>query len=130
MKKIKQIYQKRGRPFIKRKRTPYSLKHKGVLLFNPVKIAETFNFFFTNIGPNIANRIRKGRKSPMTYLNDKILKSSFFYPATPDEIMKIIKSFSNNKSAIPISLPKPILKNCADDLTFPISYLGNLSFIT
>ena len=53
----------------KSKRTPCSLKHKGALLFNPVKIAETFNFFFTNIGPNIAKRILKGKISSMTYLN-------------------------------------------------------------
>ena len=66
----------------------------------------------------------------MTYLNDKILKlkSFFFYLTTPDEIIKIIKSFSNNKSAGPNSLPTPILKNCADVLSFPISYLVNLSF--
>ena len=114
----------------KSKRTLCSLKHSGVLLFNPVKIAEIFNFFFTNIGPNIAKRIPKGRKSPMTYLNDKILKSFFFYPTSPDEIIKIIKSFSNNKSAGPNSLPTPILKNCADVLSFPISYLVNLSFTT
>ena len=115
----------------KSKRTPCSLKH-GVLLFNPVKIAETFNFFFTNIERNIAKRIPKGRKWPMTYLNDKILKlkSFFFYLTTPDEIIKIIKSFSNNKSAGPNSLPTPILKNCADVLSFPISYLVNLSFTT
>ena len=66
----------------------------------------------------------------MTYLNDKILKSFFFYSTTPDEIIKIIKSFSNNKSAGPNSLPTPILKNCADVLSFPISYLVNLSFTT
>ena len=114
----------------KSKRTPCSLKHNGVLLFNPVKIAETFNFFFTNIGPNIAKRIAKGRKSPMTYLNDKILKYFFFYPTTVDEIIEIIKSFSNNKSAGPNSLPTPILKNCADALSFTISYLGSLSFTT
>ena len=100
----------------KGKRTPCFLKHNGVLLFNQVKVAETFNFFFTNIGPNIAKRIPKGRKSPMTYLND--------------EIVKIIKSFSNNKSAGPNSLPTPIMKNCADVLSFPISYLVNLSFTT
>ena len=66
----------------------------------------------------------------MTYLNDKILKvkSFFFYLTTPDEIIKIIKSFSNNKSAGPNSLPTSILKNCADVLSFPISYLVNLSF--
>ena len=121
------LYCESGR---KSKRTPCSLKGNGVLLFNPVKIAENFNFFFTNIGPNIAKRIPKGRKSPMTYLNDKILKSFFFYSTTPDEIIKIIKSFSNNKSAGPNSLPTPILKNCADVLSFPISYLVNLSFTT
>ena len=92
----------------KGKRTLCFLKHNGVLPFNPVKVAETFNFFFTNIGPNIAKRIPKGRKSPMTYLND--------------EIVKIIKSFSNNKSAGPSSLPTPIMKNYADVLSFPISY--------
>ena len=66
----------------------------------------------------------------MTYLNDKILKSFFFYPTTPDKTIKIIKSFFNNKSAGPNSLPTPILKNCADVLSFPISYLVNLSFTT
>ena len=66
----------------------------------------------------------------MTYLSDNILKSFFFYPATPDEIIKIIKYFSNNKSAGHNSLPAPILKNCADVLSFPISYLVNLSFTT
>ena len=30
----------------KNKRTPCSLKHNGALLFNSVKIAETFNFFY------------------------------------------------------------------------------------
>ena len=66
----------------------------------------------------------------MAYLNDKILKSFFFYPTTPDEIIKIIKFFSNNKSAGPNSLPTSILKNCANVLSFPISYLVNLSFTT
>ena len=64
----------------------------------------------------------------MTYLIYKILKSFFFYPITPDEIIKIIKSFSNNKSAGPNSLPTPTLKNFADVLSFAISYLVNLSF--
>ena len=45
----------------KSKRTPGSLKYNGALLFNPVKIAETFNFFFTNIGTNIGKRIPKGK---------------------------------------------------------------------
>ena len=89
-------------------------KHNSALLFNPVKVAETFNFVFSNIGPNIAKRIPKGKKSPMTYLNDKIWKSFYFYPTTADEIIKIMKSFSNIKSSGPNSLPTPVLKRCAD----------------
>ena len=45
--------------------------------------------------------------------------------------MKLLKSlnlFLTTKSAGPNSLPTPILKNCADVLSFPISYLVNLSF--
>ena len=66
----------------------------------------------------------------MTYLNDKVLKSFYFYPTTSDETIKIIKSFSNNKWIGPNSLPTPILKNFAEVLSFPISYLVNLSFAT
>ena len=64
----------------------------------------------------------------MTYLNVKILNSFFFYPTTPDKTIKIIKSFSNNRSVGPNSLPTPILKNCPDVLSFSTSYLVNLSF--
>ena len=66
----------------------------------------------------------------MTYLTDKILKSFKFYSTTPDKIIKIIKSFSNNKSSGPNSLPTPILKNRASVLSFPISYLVNRSLAT
>ena len=43
----------------KTKSTPCSLKRNRALLFSRVKKAETFNFFFINIGPNIAKRIPK-----------------------------------------------------------------------
>ena len=70
----------------------WSLKYNGALLFNPVKIAETFNFLFTNIRPNIAKRIPKGKKkAPMIHLKNKILKSFYCYPTIPVEIIKIIK---------------------------------------
>ena len=112
----------------KSKRTPCSLKHNGALLFNPVKIGETFNFQLLDL--TLQKEFLKEKTLPMTYLNNKILKSFSFYPTTPDEIIKIIKSFSDNKSSGPNSLATAILKNCADVLSFPISYLVNLSFTT
>ena len=81
------------------------------------------------LGLTLQKEFLKEKKSPMTYLNVKILKSFFFYPSTPDKTIKITKSFSNNKSASRNSLPAPILKNCPDVLSFSISYLVNLSFI-
>ena len=88
------------------------------------------DILFANIEPNIEKRIPEAKKSPITYLNDKVLKSFFFQLTTPDKLTKIIKSFSNNNSSGPNSLSTPILKNCADVLSFPISYLVNLSFTT
>ena len=49
----------------------------------------------------------------MIYLKYKILKSFPVYPTTPDEIIKIMKSFSNNNSSSPNSLPTPKLNNRA-----------------
>ena len=43
------------------KSAPCSLKQNGALLFNPVRIAETFNFFFPNIGRDTTKRIPKGK---------------------------------------------------------------------
>ena len=88
----------------KSKSTSCSLKNNGALLFNPLKMAETFNFFFTNIGPNMAKRAPQGKKSPMAYLKNKFLNLHYFYPVTPNKVIKIIKCFSNNKSSGP-SLP-------------------------
>ena len=67
---------------------PCSLKHSRALLFNPVKVEI-----------NIAKRIPKGNKSPMTYLKVEIDNYFYFYPTNLDKIIKIVKSFFNNKSS-------------------------------
>ena len=93
---------------------PMLFKTQWRLTFQPSKDSSTFNIFFTNIEPNFAKTIPKGKDLPMRYLTDRSLKSLYFYLITPDEIIKIIKSFCNNKSPGPESLPTAILKNCAD----------------
>ena len=82
---------------------PCFWKHNGALFFNLIKKAETFNFFFTNIGLNIVKRIPKGKKSLKTYLKNKILKSFYFYPTTPDEIIKTIKCSLTTNHAVVIA---------------------------
>ena len=104
----------------KSKSTPCSLKHTGALLINPVKIAGIFNVLITN----------KRKKTPSTYLKNKILKFSYFYPTTPDEIIKIIKCFSNNKWSGSNSLLTSVLMNCVDVLSVAIYCLVNRSFTT
>ena len=98
----------------KSKSTPWALKHNDALFFHPVKKAATFNFFFTNIGPNIENRIPTRKKSPMTYLKNKIFMFYYFYSTTPKKCIKMIKCFYNNKLSSPESLLTQLLKNCVD----------------
>ena len=66
----------------------------------------------------------------MTCLKNKILISYYFYPTTPDKVIKIIKCFYNNKSSSPESLLTQLLKNCPDALSSLKSRLVNVSFTT
>ena len=47
----------------KSKRSPCSLKHQGVLIFNPEKIVKTFNFFFTNLDLTLLRKFLKEKNN-------------------------------------------------------------------
>ena len=56
-------------------------------------IANDFNDFFVNIGPNLASKIHGTGKEYHEYLKDPIQKSVFLSPVIDDEIFKIITKY-------------------------------------
>ena len=113
----------------KKKSFPNALSEGDKIIKDPQKIANSFNNFFTNIGPDIAKKIPKSSKSYKNFLQKKTLKSFYFFPTNENEVSKIINNFKNGKSAGPNSIPLHILKFNSDILSKPLSFLINLSFI-
>ena len=54
-------------------------------------MANAFNDFFTNVGPNLDNDIPKNPRSPSIYIQKNRIPESFLIaPTTPNELCEII----------------------------------------
>ena len=59
-------------------------------------IANGFNKFYINIGPNLTAQIPSSLKSPASYMEAPNLSSVFLNPVTYEEIYSIIRSLKNS----------------------------------
>ena len=67
----------------------------NIQVTDPKEIADNFNNFFVNIGPNLANKIPTQNKNPISYLNKSVTNSLFLNPVTSDELVKLISSLKS-----------------------------------
>ena len=107
------------------------LNDNGKTITDPLKISTYFNQNFVSMGPNIDNKISKGKFHYSHYLsNVRINKSFFLTPATPKEVYNIILSLDLNKSVGPNSLPILFLKICNEFFSHYLSKIINTAFTT
>lgn len=106
--------------------------HNNTKITDHKQIANLFNDYFTNIGPNLANKISNAKYTPKHYLNKlpgSFNKSILLRKVTTEEVKKIISNLKD--SAAGNDEIKPItVKNSNDTLTPPLLYLTNLSLST
>ena len=79
------------------------LMDNGTGINDPVKMANIFNNYFINVGSQIDKTIPRTKKSPTDYLENRIPKSMFLAPVTPEEV--IIDSLHVKKAIGPYSIP-------------------------
>ena len=94
-------------------------------------IANGFNSFFINVGPNLAKQIKNpSHVSVENYMRESNKNTMFLDPVDGTEITNIVKSFGNKTSVdchgISMSLIKHIIVTLAD----PLTHICNLSFET
>ena len=65
---------------------------------DPKEIADNFNNFFVNIGPNLANTIYTQNKNPISYLNKSVTNLLFLNPVTSDVLGKLILSLKSSNA--------------------------------
>ena len=107
-----------------------SLSIDGSISSNPKKVANHFNDFFSTIADKVRSEIPQSHRHFSNFLRNRNRSSIFLSPTTPEEVMKVISSFSCNKSSGPNSIPVRVLKILKNDISHPISFLINRSFET
>ena len=102
--------------------------HDGVLTSDPVKIANGFCKYFSEVGENFASAIPAAKSSYKSYLNPNERNQSLFLsPTDPEEIHNIINSLKNKKSCGHDNISTSFLKQAKTQLKIPISLLVNKS---
>ena len=106
------------------------MNDNGINISDPKKIAELFNKYFVDVGPNIDRKIPKPLKHFKYYMTKlKVNKTFFLTPATPAELFDIL-AFDIKKSLGPNSIPVYILKIANLFFSNKLCDIINLSFKT
>ena len=102
----------------------------GRIIDDQTELANTFNNFFANVGPNTENTIPKVPNiSPLKFLKDRIQVNFIIAHISNEEILDIINALEN-KSTGPSSIPFMLLNLIPDLIIMPLAYNINRSFST
>ena len=101
---------------------------EGSLSKDVQQIANAFNNYFTEIGPNLASKIIS-RVNPMSYISSSIENSMFLPYIDETEISTIIKNIKNSSPGWD-NIPPVLLKSCIISYIKPLTYIVNKSFET
>ena len=123
----KLLNQMTGRNSVKNNRCVSEIEFNGALITDPEFIANKFNAYFTNIGPELAKKIPRGNKTPSSFLKGDFPDSMFFTPVFEYEISDIISNLKNSTSMGHDNLPISLLKSCNLELSPILAHLTNES---
>ena len=90
-------------------------------------MAETINRFYINIGKTVEEKIPKGNKTYLNYLEDRNAFNIVLNPCTTEEINKYISDMKVSTATGPNSIPTNLLKLSKDELIKPLVCVLNKS---
>ena len=109
---------------------PHTFYEEGKKFDNPKDIAEGFNNFFTDIGPNLANKIPNGTHNFKDYLNRNISSTFQFHEVTLPELHKIVQSIKPKPSSGHDRLSSKLIKRIYPIICGTLLHVINLSLCT
>lgn len=96
---------------------------QGISVTDSSEIATEFNNYFSNVGPELANKIPQ--TSGLKRSRGSLPHSIFLEPATKTEVINTIKSLKNKKSPGCDEITAECLKEIANEIATPLCYLIN-----
>jgi hypothetical protein len=109
---------------------PSYFKSNQHILSNKCDIAEGFNEFFANIGPELATNISSSNMHFKEFLGDQTSQNFVFGNVTENIILENVKKLKSKNSSGPDNISSKLLKEIIHLIVKPLSHLFNLSFKT
>ena len=91
-------------------------------------VANNFNNFFVNVGPNLANKIPENNTDPISFMKSRNCYSIFLEPVTVEEVGKIINSLRDSSSGWD-DIHARVVKKTAQFFIAPLTHVCNLSIL-
>ena len=107
---------------------PLQLSIRVSTTSDPEIVANHFGDFFASVADSVRSTIPPTNHHYSDFLSNQNQNSIFLAPTSPEEVTKIIGSFSTYKSTGPHRIPVSILQTIKHDISTPISMLINSSF--
>ena len=102
----------------------------GNKIDDPSIMADSFNNFFVNLGPDLASKIPNSPTEFHGFLGNRNSQSIFFEPVVEEEVKIIINNLNNKKSSGHDGITNFLLKNVADEIISPLTYILNQSLFS
>ena len=101
----------------------------GSIISDMKTIANKFNEFFVNVGPNLAKQVRVDDNSNIyDYLGSMNPQSMFLLPVSETEIINTVRLCKNKNSEDFNNLSMHVVKDIVEPVIKPFQYICNLSF--
>ena len=100
------------------------------IIDDPLGIAEAFNTYFVNIGPNLAVNIPPSDKTFNSFLTNPNPNSIFFIPVDEIEVIDIVNNLKAKKSSGCDGISLFLLKQIIHEIAAPLTHIFNLSLTT
>ena len=115
-----------GKAKIQTNNLPRQIIRRDIIIKNPQEIAEEFNKFFINIGPELSSKIpnvQNNFENYLNYVNTSIESSEI----TAQELKNSFSSLKINKSSGYDDISSNVIKNIYEGIEGPLMHIFNLS---
>lgn len=99
---------------------------KNRKITNKKDIAESFNNYFVQVGPNLAKDIPPNTISPTSFMNNRDYNSIFLQPVVHNEVVNIIKNLKKSSPGWD-EIKGDIVSSVSDCIVSPLVHVINLS---
>ena len=103
--------------------------YNGIIICDRATIANTFNKYFTSIGPELAKHIETPPGiSILDYMGKRNERSMFLTPTDKEEVIRTVNSCGNKYSADCNDIMTSLVKNVIECISEPMTHICNLPF--